>query len=239
MAEPVLAAIKWDETGEREFETGVDHGVLYPIADNGTYPQGYGWNGLTSVSESPEGGEPNALYADNMKYLELMSNEEWKGTIEAYMYPDEFEECDGSASPETGVSFGQQARKKFGLAYRTRKGNDVKGDAYGYKLHLVYGLMAAPSEKSYETVNDSPDAITFSWSVSSTPVPLTHADLKNMRPISTIVIDSTKADEDKLAALEEILYGKDPVEVEGDDPVPGVAPRLPLPDEVYTLMKTA
>lgn len=225
----VVGKIKWDENGQREFETGVDHGILYPIDSNGTYSQGYGWNGLTSVSESPEGGEPTALYADNIKYLEMMSNEEWKGTIEAYMYPDAFEECDGSASPVAGVSFGQQARKKFALVYRTRKGNDVDGDAHGYKLHIVYNLMASPSEKTYETVNDSPDAITFSWSVSSTPIPV-----DGYRPVSTIVIDSTKIATAKLAALLSILEGTDPTT--GDNPTEGTAPRLPMPAEILTIV---
>lgn len=227
---PITGKIKWDENGERFFETGVDHGILYPIASNGTYPQGYCWNGLTAVSESPEGGEPTALYADNIKYLEMMSNEEWKGSIEAYMYPDAFEECDGSKSPVDGVSFGQQARKKFGMCYRTRLGNDVDGDAHGYKLHLLYGLMASPSEKGYETVNDSPDAITFSWDVSSTPVTV---DLEGYRPLSTIVINSTKADPDKLAALLAILEGTDADETAQ---TAATAPRLPLPAEVLTTM---
>lgn len=227
MPSPITGKIVWDNTGDRLFETGVDHGILYPIDSNGTYPQGYGWNGLTSVSESPEGGEPTALYADNTKYLELMSNEEWKGTIEAYMYPDVFAECDGSAAPLTGVSFGQQARKKFGLVYRTRIGNDVDGDSHGYKIHIIYGLLAAPSEKSYETVNDSPDAVTFSWSVSSTPVPVT-----GYRPVSTIVVDSTKIASAKMEALLDVLEGTDGTE----GGTGATAPRLPMPSEVLTIV---
>lgn len=230
---PIVGQIKWDQSGERFFETGVDHGVLYPIADDGTYPQGYGWNGLTAINESPEGGEPTALYADNIKYLEMMSAEEWKGSIEAYMYPDAFAECDGSATPIDGVALGQQPRKKFGLCYRTKVGNDVAGDAKGYKLHLLYGLMASPSEKGYETVNDSPDAITFSWDISSTPVTVDGDDY-DFKPLSTIVIDSTKVDEDCLAALEAILYGTDPTT--GTSATAGTAPRLPLPAEVLSTM---
>lgn len=222
-----MSKIVWDAAGERLFETGVDCGVVYPMSDSGTYPKGYGWNGLISVSESPEGGEPTALWADNMKYLEMMSTEEWKGSIEAYMYPKEFEPCDGNVSPIAGVALGQQARQKFGLCYRTRVGNDAKGDALGYKLHLVYGLQASPSDKGYETVNDSPDAITFSWDISSTPVRLASDEY---RPVSTIVIDSTKADPDDLANLEAILYGTD-----GGGSTQATDPRLPSPDEVLTL----
>lgn len=228
---PITGAIVWDDSGEKFFETGVDHGVLYPLADDGTYPQGYGWNGLISVSESPEGGEPTALYADNIKYMDMMSAEEWKGTIEAYYYPPEFEACDGSAAPLTGVSFGQQVRSKFGLCYRTKLGNDTAGDSYGYKLHLVYGLLASPSEKSYETVNDSPDAITFSWEVSSTPV----AAGTNFKPLSTIVINSKLVDSTKLAALEAKLYGTDPATEGGT----GTAPYLPLPAEVISTLTPA
>lgn len=220
-----MPKIKWDQSGERLFETGVDQGVVYPMAVDGTYPNGYGWNGLISVSESPEGGEPTALWADNIKYLEMMSTEEWKGSMEAYMYPKEFEPCDGMVSPEAGVSLGQQARQKFGLCYRTRVGNDAQGDSYGYKLHLVYGLQASPSEKSYETVNDSPDAITFSWDISSTPV-----RMENYRAVSTITIDSTVADPDALAALEALLYGTD-----GTGGSEGTTPQLPLPEDVLDL----
>lgn len=229
MPTPIVGRIKWDETGERFFETGIDHGVLYPIDAEGAYSQGYGWNGLTAVNESPEGGEPTALYADNIKYLEMMSAEEWKGSIEAYMYPDAFEECDGSKSPVAGLSFGQQARRKFGMAYRTRVGNDIDGDAHGYKIHLLYGLMASPSDKGYETVNDSPDAITFSWDISSTPVAVND----NYKPLSTIVIDSTKLNPTKLAALEAVLWGTDPDET---TQTAGTAPRLPMPAEILSMV---
>lgn len=218
-----MARITWDDSATREYETGVDHGVLYVMDDNGAYPEGVGWNGLTSINESPEGAEPTALYADNMKYLELMSAEEWKGTIEAYMSPVEFDVCDGSVSPVKGVAFGQQARKKFGLVYRTRKGNDVQGDAYGYKIHIVYGLLASPSEKNHETVNDSPSAVTLSWSISSTPVAV-----EGYRPLSTITIDSTALTQTKLQALEDVLFGTD-----GDS---GKTARLPLPAEILTLV---
>lgn len=219
-----MAKLVWDDAGERLYETGVDKGVLYPIGVLGTYVTGYAWNGLVSVTESPSGAEATPLYADNIKYLNLISAEEFAATIEAYTYPDEFAECDGSAEPVLGVKFGQQARKVFGLCFRTKLGNDVAGDAYGYKLHLIYGCLAAPSEKGYQTINDSPEAVTFSWEVASTP-PAIAADY---RPTSSIIIDSTVADEAKLAALEDILYGV-------DTPTP-VVPRLPLPDEIITLM---
>lgn len=201
--------IKWDQVGERLYETGVDHGIVYPIADNGKYPTGYAWNGLTAVTESPEGAEPTALWADNTKYLEMMSTEEWKGTLEAYMYPDAFLPCDGGAQPVAGLTFGQQLRKKFGLCYRTRLGNDVAGDSYGYKLHLVYGLLASPSEKNHNTVNDSPDAQAFSWSLSSTPVEIGTINNVEYKPVSSIDIDSTKVNETKLAKLLEVLEGVD------------------------------
>lgn len=218
----------WDKTGERLYETGVDRGVLYPVQTGGVYNKGVAWNGLTAVTESPSGAEASPIYADNIKYLNLMSAEEFGATIEAYTYPPEFEECDGSASVATGVTIGQQARKVFGLSYRTIVGNDVDSNDYGYKLHLIYGGLAAPSEKGYTTVNDSPEAITFSWEVSTTPVNVT-----GFKPTATVVIDSTKVNAEKLAALEEILYGKDPSTPDGDD---GVDPRLPLPDEIVTLL---
>lgn len=229
-----MAAIKWDQPGERKFETGVDHGILYVMKDDGTYDKGVPWNGLTSVTDSPEGGEPTPLYADNMKYLDMSSNEEFKATIEAYMYPDEFYACDGSLLFVDGVAVGQQARKKFGLVYRTRVGNDSVGDAAGYKLHIVWGLLASPSEKAYETVNDSPDAITFSWEASSTPVDVTgHAAVK--RAVSTIVIDSTQADETDLKTLEDLLFGTDPT----TDPVSeGTDPTLPTPKQVLDIFAT-
>lgn len=216
----------WDTTGERFFETGVDHGMLYPQVTGGTYPKGVPWSGLTAVTESPSGAEATPLYADNIKYLNLLSNEDFACTIEAYMYPDEFAECDGSAALATGVRIGQQKRKAFGFSYRTKIGNDVEGDEYGYKLHLVYGCLAAPSEKARNTVNDSPEATTMSWEVSTTPVAV-----PGFKPTAHIEIDSTKANAEKLAALEEILYGKDGASDTGVDP------RLPLPEEVATLMK--
>lgn len=221
----------WDKTGEHFYETGVKNGVLYPMSASGTYPNGVAWNGLTAITESPSGAEATALYADDIKYLNLMSNEEFGATVEAYTYPDEFAECDGSASLTEGVYIGQQARKTFGLCYRTTLGNDAKGNDYGYKLHIIYGAMASPSEKAYSTINDSPDAITFSWELSTTPVAVA-----NFKPTASLTIDSTKVDTAKLTALEEILYGKDGT---GEDHTTGaVDPRLPLPDEIATLMKT-
>ena len=220
-----MSRLTWDNNGERLYETGVKQGVLYPIQDNGSYSKGVAWNGLTAVTESPSGAEATALYADDIKYLNLISNEEFSATIEAYTYPDEFAECDGSASLADGVTIGQQKRKTFGLCYRTSLGNDVDGNDHGYKLHLVYGCLAAPSEKAYATINDSPEAITFSWEVSTTPV-----SVAGFKPTSQITIDSTKADKTKLTALEDILYGKDGAEAEG------AGPRLPLPDEIKTLM---
>lgn len=216
-----MAKLSWDDIGERLYETGVKNGVLYPVDDAGAYPKGVAWNGLTAVTESPSGAESNPLYADDIKYLDLRSVEEFGGTIEAYMYPDEFAECDGSASLATGVSIGQQKRRAFGLCYRTTLGNDVKGDDYGYKLHIVYGATASPSERAYATINDSPEAITMSWEFTTTPVTVT-----GFKPASHIEIDSTKANPEKLAALEAILYGADDTEA-----------RLPLPDEIATLMK--
>lgn len=222
----------WDKTGEHYYETGVKNGVLYPMSASGTYPKGVAWNGLTAITESPSGAEATALYADDIKYLNLMSNEEFGATVEAYTYPDEFAECDGSASLTEGVYIGQQARKTFGLCYRTTLGNDAKGNDYGYKLHIIYGAMASPSEKAYSTINDSPDAITFSWELSTTPVAVA-----NFKPTASLTIDSTKVDPQKLAELEEILYGKDGT---GEDHSTGaVDPRLPLPDEIATLMKTS
>ena len=220
-----MAKIVWDKTGERLYETGVKNGVLY-VQEGGAYPKGVAWNGLTAVTESPSGAEATPLYADDVKYLNLISTEEFGATIEAYTYPDEFAACDGSAALVDGVMIGQQARKTFGLCYRTTIGNDTNGNDYGYKLHIIYGALAAPSEKAYATINDSPEAITFSWEVTTTPVNVTGA-----KPTASITIDSTKADPTKLAALEDILYGKD-----GE---PGNEPRLPLPDEIKTLMTAA
>ena len=223
--------IVWDKTGERFYETGVDRGVLYVQDDQGKYPKGVAWNGLTGVTESPTGAEPNPLYADNIKYLNLFSVEEFEANIEAYTYPEEFEECDGSAELTPGVTLGQQPRKTFGLCYRTKLGNDLEGEDYGYKLHLIYGAKAAPSDKGYETINDTPDAITFSWDVTTTPVPVT-----GFKPTALLVVDSTKVDPDNLAALEEILYGSEE-EVVNEETVPGVDARLPLPDEVLTIIQ--
>lgn len=222
-----MSKLVWDNTGDRLYETGVKQGVLYPQGPTGNYPKGVAWNGLTAVTESPSGAEATALYADDIKYLNLLSTEEFGATIEAYTYPAEFEECDGSASLAKGVSIGQQKRKQFGLAYRTTLGNDVDGNDYGYKLHLIYGALAAPSEKGYATINDSPEAITFSWEVTTTPV-----SVEGFKPTASVTIDSTKVDAEKLAALEAILYGKDPTSEGGED---GVDPRLPLPDEIATL----
>lgn len=215
--------LEWDKSGEHLFETGVDRGVLYPQAADGTYPKGVAWNGLTSVSESPSGAEATALWADNIKYLNLYSAEEFGATVEAYTYPDEFAELDGSAEIAPGAMIGQQNRKAFGLCYRTVLGNDIQGNDYGYKLHIIYGAQASPSEKSYETINDSPDAITFSWELNTTPVPVA-----GHKPTASIVIDSTKCDPDKLAALEEILYG-----TAGQS---GTDARLPLPAEVISTL---
>ena len=223
-----MSKIKWDETGKRFYETGVRNGVLYVMDDTGAYPAGVPWNGLTSVTESPSGAEPTPLYADDAKYLTLMSAEEFGASIEAYTYPDEFAACDGSASIGTGVTIGQQSRKTFGLCYRTTVGNDIEGEAFGYKLHIIYGALASPSEKAYQTINDSPEAITFSWEVSTTPVAVT-----GFKPTASLVIDSTKVAEAKMAALETVLYGKDAT----TEPVaPAVAARLPLPDEIMTLL---
>jgi len=224
-----MSKIKWDETGKRYYETGVDHGVLYPIGSNGKYDKGVAWNGLISVTEAPSGAEPNNLYADNIKYLVLVGAEDFGYTIEAYTYPDEWAACDGSAEPVPGMSIGQQARKVFGLVHRTKLGNDTDGQDHGYKLHLLYGGLASPSERGYQTVNDSPEAITFSWEVTTTPV-----DVPGFKPTACVIIDSTKVDREKLAALEEILYGKDPATEGGTD---GTEPRLPLPAEVIELLK--
>lgn len=217
-----MAKLAWDQTGKRLYETGVKMGVLYPIGTNGTYPKGVAWSGLTAVTESPSGAEATPLYADDIKYLNLLSAEDFGATVEAYTFPDEFAECDGSAEIAPGVVVGQQKRKMFGLCYRTVLGNDTDNNDYGYKLHMVYGAMAAPSEKGYSTINDSPDAITLSWELTTTPVNVT-----GFKPTAHLEIDSTKADADKLAALEAILYGDDDAEA-----------RLPLPDEIAELMKT-
>lgn len=211
----------WDATGERVYETGVRNGVLYPMVE-GAYPKGVVWNGLTAVTESPSGAESTPLYADDIKYLNLISAEEFGATVEAYTYPEEFAECDGSATLVKGVTIGQQTRKTFGMSYRTVIGNDVNNESHGYKLHLIYGAVATPSEKAYSTINDSPEAITFSWELTTTPVNVT-----GFKPTACLTIDSTKVDKEKLTALEDILYGTQEAEA-----------RLPLPDEIATLMKT-
>lgn len=221
-----MSKLVWDKTGERIYETGVKRGVLYPQAAGGTYPKGVAWNGLTSVSENPSGAEPTALYADDIKYLNLMSVEEFGATIEAYTYPDEFAECDGSAELTEGVFIGQQKRKAFGMCYTTTVGNDVDNNDYGYKIHIVYGCLAAPSSKAYASVNDSPEAITFSWEVSTTPVNVT-----GHKPTASLVLDSTKIESAKLTKIEEILFGKD-----GE---PGADARLPLPDEILSILTAA
>ena len=221
-----MAKIKWDETGEKIYETGVKNGVLYLPNETGEYVKGVAWNGLTAVTESPSGAESTPLYADDIKYVELFSAEEFGATLECYTYPDEFAECDGSAEVAPGVIIGQQNRKTFGLCYRTTLGNDVKGNEFGYKLHLIYGAKASPSEKSYSTINDSPEAITFSYEITTTPVNVT-----GYKPTASLIINSTKVKPENLQKLEEVLYGKD----SGPDSTPG--PRLPLPDEVISIIK--
>ena len=213
-----MAILTWDVTGERLFETGVDHGVLY-LANGGVYDTGYAWNGLTAVTESPSGAEATAQYADNIKYLNLISAEDFGGTIEAFTYPTAFAQCDGTAFPQQGVSVGQQARKGFGFSFRTRLGNDTNGSDNGYKLHLVYGALAAPSEKAYNTINDSPEAMTFSWEFTTTPVAVT-----GLKPTALMTIDSTKVSAAALATLENALYGTEATNA-----------RLPLPDEVISI----
>lgn len=216
-----MAKLVFDNVGERLFETGVKNGVLYVRDASGAYPKGVVWNGLTGVTESPSGAEATPLYADDIKYVTLYSAEEFGATVEAYTYPKEFEECDGSASIAEGVVIGQQERKAFGMCYKTSVGNDVVGQNFGYKIHIVYGAMASPSERAYATVNDSPEAITFSWEITTTPVPVT-----GFKPTSTLVIDSTRVDETKLAALEAKLYGDETNEA-----------SLPLPDEILAMLK--
>lgn len=213
--------IAWDEVGEKLYESGVDRGVLYIPDGTGVYNTGFAWNGLVSVTESPSGAEPNPKFADNVKYLNLLSAEEFGGTIEAFTYPDEFMQCDGSAEAETGVVVGQQPRKPFGLSYRTKIGNDVDGVDHGYKLHLVYGCLASPSERAYSSINESPEAVQLSWEFTTTPATVT-----GHTPTSLIVIDSTKASAPDLAALEVLLYG---------DSVGPTQPALPTPDEVLAI----
>lgn len=219
-----MVALTWDNTGTRQYEMGTDHGVLYPMTTDGTYGTGVAWNGLTAVTESPDGAEANDIYADNIKYASLRSAETFGATIEAYTFPDEFIPCDGGVEVVKGVVFGQQSRSKFGFSYRTQIGNDVKQDA-GYKLHLVYGATASPSEKSYETINDSPEGMTFSWEIDTDPVSVKAS--QKLKPVASITIDSTKVNAGKLAALEKKLYGDD-----------AGNPTLPLPDEVYNMMQS-
>ena len=214
-----MAKLKWDQTGEKLYETGTDRGVLFPMGDAGTYENGVAWNGLTAVNQSPSGAEPTPLYADNIKYLELMSNEDFGFSIEAYTYPDEFAACNGEAELAAGVSIGQQARKAFGMTYRSIIGNDVKNNEYGYKIHLIYGAKAAPSEKAYATVNDSPEAMTLSWECTTTPV-----EVEGFKPTAYVCIDSTKVDAEKLKALEDKLYGTESEEA-----------TLPMPAELVTM----
>lgn len=214
-----MAKLVWDKTGERYYETGVKNGVLY-VQDKGAYGVGVPWNGLTAVTETPSGAEATPLYADDIKYLNLLSAEEFGGTIEAFTYPDEFKVCNGEADLAEGISIGQQARKVFGLCYRTTVGNDTDGNDYGYKLHLVYGAQASVSEKAYATINDSPEAITFSWEFTTTPVTVT-----GHKPTSILTIDSTKVDETTMAAIEAKLYGTESEE-----------PSLPLPDEIIGML---
>jgi hypothetical protein len=214
-----MSKLTWDAIGERYYETGIKKGVLYPQAA-GKYPKGVAWNGLTGITEAPSGAEATPMYADDIKYLNLMSNEEFGGTIEAFTYPDEFKACNGEGELAEGISIGQQTRVPFGLCYRTTLGNDTEANEHGYKLHLVYGAQASVSEKAYATVNDTPEAVTFSWEFTTTPV-----EVKGFKPTSIVVIDSTKVDAGKLAALEALLYGTEDAE-----------PQLPLPDEIVTLM---
>ena len=215
-----MPKLAWDAVSEHLFETGVDHGVLYPMDDQGAYEKGVVWNGLVSVSEKPSGAEPSPMYADNIKYLNLMSAEEFGATIEAYTYPDEFGVCDGSVEAKTGLYVGQQTRRGFGLCYRTKVGNEVAGDSLGYKLHIVYNCLAAPSEKGYSTINDTPEAITFSWEVSTTPIAI-----DGYQASACLTIDSREADEDCLAALEALLYG-----------TAGTDSELPTPAEIIVAM---
>ena len=216
-----MSKLVWDKVGERFYETGVDHAVLYPISPKGLYDNGVAWSGITAITESPSGAEPNNLYADNMKYLVLVGAEDLGLTVEAYTYPDEWEECDGSVEIAPGVIAGQQNRKVFGLSYRTKLGNDVDGQDHGYKLHLIYGGLASPSERGYQTVNDSPEPINPSWEITTTPV-----DVPGFKPTARLIITSTKVDPAKLKALEDILYGSDDTE-----------PRLPMPGEVIKMLQ--
>lgn len=219
-----MTTLQWDRTGERLYETGVDRGVLYIPNGTGVYSSGFAWNGLTTVTEAPSGAESNPQYADNIKYLNLMSAEEFGATVEAFTYPDEFAQCDGTAMPQPGVSIGQQSRKPFGMSYRTRLGNDLQGSDYGYKLHLIYNATAAPSEKAFSTINDSPEAITFSWELTTTPVEVGTIGGVTYKPAASLTIDSSKVDAAALATLEQFLYG-----------TAGTDPSMPTPADVLAL----
>ena len=219
-----MSKMKWDQIGERLYEIGLDHGVLFPMGDDGKYAKGVPWNGLSAVNETPSGGEPTAVWADNMKYLNLMSAEDFGATVEAYSYPPEFAACDGDAEVAPGVTIGQQARKMFGMSYRPLIGNDTMKQAYGYKIHLIYGGQVSPSEKNRQTLNDSPEPSAMSWELSTTPV-----DVPGFQPTAHMVIDSTKTSKEKMTVIEDIIYGKD-----GDD---ATESRLPMPEEVIELMK--
>lgn len=218
-----MSILVWDQTGERKYETGVKKGVYYPLSDGGVYENGVAWNGLTGVTESPSGAEATTMYADDTKYLEIRSAEELGGTITAYTYPDEFGESDGSAEPVDGVIIGQQARRSFGMSYQTTLGNDIVGNDYGYKIHLLYGMRVSPSERAYSTINDSPEAIEFSWEFTTTPIAV-----NGFKPTACLTINSTKVDAEKLKALEAMLYGSE-----------SEVAKLPLPDEVINMLKTA
>lgn len=216
-----MAKLIFNNVGERLFETGVKNGVLYVMGDDGTYENGVVWNGLTAVTESPSGAETTPLYADDVKYVVIYAAEEFGATVEAYTYPEEFEECDGSASIFEGITIGQQTRKSFGMCYKTSVGNDVQGQDFGYKIHIIYGAKAAPSEKSYSTINDSPEAVTFSWELSTVPVPV-----EGFNPTATMVIDSTRVPAEKMTLIEDKLYGTEDTEA-----------TLPLPGELLALLK--
>lgn len=218
-----MSKIKWDQIGERLYETGVDHGVLFPMGEDNNYDNGVAWNGLSAVNENPSGGEPNPVWADNIKYLNLMSAEDFGATIEAYTYPPEFEACNGCVEVAPGVTIAQQDRKMFGFSYRTLIGNDTVGTNFGYKIHLVYGAQASPSEKNNQTVNDSPEAASMSWDLSTTPV-----EVPGFKPTAHFVIDSTKTNKVQLTKLEELLYGTDEAE-----------PTLPTPEKIIEIMKAA
>lgn len=232
-----MSKIEWDKTGERLYETGVDHGVLFPMGVDGKYGAGVPWNGITASTESPSGAEANPQFADNIKYLNLISAEDFGLTLEAFTYPPEFGVCDGSAEPVPGLTIGQQKRRQFGLSYRTKIGNDVAGDSLGYKLHIVYNCLAAPSERNYQTVNDSPEPNSFSWEITTTPVAITATDAEGngYNPTALLVLDSTKIAKEKMAAIETLLYGTNAVD--GGDT--GTDPKLPTPDEIINILKAA